>query len=241
MTWDQQPWPPQQPRYQQPQQPGYYPPPQYDQYQQPYEQPYQQYPPQYPAYPPIQPPRKKSHGLLIGLLLGGGALVVVVLVVVGALLYPTIAGTTNDSATTISAPNQAGGLTKDTTDSAANGVTDNGLKDTVSALYKNADGSQQVFLLGGRTTIYAIDTDIDSYFAGLGKAGATVSGRKSYDDGSELDGQLQCAKATTATLNAASCVWANHGGLVATLANDLTPDAMAKTTQAMLPDVVKLG
>lgn len=236
MTWQQQPW--QQPPEQQ-QQPTYHPTQQqYDQYQ-----PQQQYPPyqQYPQYPPFQPPpKKKGHGLLIGLLLGGGGLVVLVLVVIGILVGPTIIGTSADTKTTISAPDKAGGLAKDAADSKADTLSDSGLTDTVSAVYKNADGSQQVFLLGGKTTIYAISTNIDAYFSGLGKAGATISERKSYDDGS-LDGQLQCAKATTTSVTAASCVWVNHGGLVATLADDQTPDAMAKTTQAMLPDVVKIG
>jgi hypothetical protein len=238
MTWQQQPW--QQPP-EQPQQPAYYPPQQqqYDQYQQqPQYPPYQQY--AQPQYPPFQPPRKKGHGLLIGLLLGGGGLVVLVLEVIGILVGPTIIGTSADTKTTISTPDKAGGLAKDTADSQADTLSDSGLKDTVSAVYKNADGSQQVFLLGGKTTIYAISTNIDAYFSGLGKAGATISERKSYDDGS-LDGQLECAKATTTSVTAASCVWVNHGGLVATLADDQTPDAMAKTTQAMLPDVVKIG
>ena len=223
MTWQQQPW---EQQYQQP----------YQQYQQPYYPP-----PQHPQYPPFQPPKKKGHGLLIGLLLGGGGLVVLVLVVLAVLIGPTIIGTSNDSSTQISAPDQAGGLTKDTANTPADTLSDSGLKDTVTAVYKNSDGSEQVFLLGGKTTIYAVSTNIDAYFSGLGRAGATVSERKSYGVG-KLDGQLQCAKATTtAGTDAGTCVWVNHGGLVATLANNQTPDQMAKITQAMLPDVVTIG
>jgi hypothetical protein len=188
--------------------------------------------------PPPRPPRRSRK--VLWLVLGGVVLVVLALVIV--FVVPPLVSAARDANTTISAPARAGGLTKQTGGGGLSNVSlsDPSLKNTVSAVYQGAAGTPGVYLFGGTTTDFAPGTLVDTFFRQLNSAGMTVSDRASFDDGA-LDGQLECAKVVAQSQTFGTCGWADHGGLVATLSPNQTPQQIAKTTQAMLPDVVKVG
>jgi hypothetical protein len=186
----------------------------------------------------VPPPRRGRK--VFWLVLGGVTLVVLALAAV--FVVPALLSAGTDSKTTISVPPKAGGLTKQTNPGELGNVslTDPSLKHQVSAVYQGAAGTQPVYLFGGTATDFAPATELDTFFRQLNDAGLTISDRKSFDDG-PLDGRLDCATATTQAQPFATCAWANHGALVATLSPKQTPAQLAKTTQSMLPDVVTLG
>jgi hypothetical protein len=187
--------------------------------------------------PPPRPPRRSRK--VLWLVLGGVVLVVLALVIV--FVVPPLVSAARDANTTISAPARAGGLAKQTGGGLSNvSLSDPSLKNTVSAVYQGAAGTPGVYLFGGTTTDFAPGTLVDTFFRQLNSAGMTVSDRASFDDGA-LDGQLECAKVVAQSQTFGTCGWADHGGLVATLSPNQTPQQIAKTTQAMLPDVVKVG
>jgi len=214
---------PQQPYGQQPQQPYGQPPQQpYGQPQQPYgqpQQPYGQTPPpfgqpgfQQPGFQPGYPqagyapqPSKKGKGPLL-LIIGG--VVVLVLIVAGAAIAMSSGGSGGSGSTkyTVTAPQTAGGYTKVSDSSAANGANSFnsllGNANVVSATYE-ANG-QKIIFTGAAGDFGNVD---------FGKAYKAVSSSsfQTHDTDAGGAGSAVCVEFKISSTSTSTCYWYTKG------------------------------
>jgi hypothetical protein len=205
--------------------------------------------PGYPAPAPPVPAKKSRTGLIITLACVG----VVLLILCGVGGYAGIRGLAGigakKSATTLSTPSSAGGLTKKPDDRVA-GEMKRQLDDeeefatTIGAAY--SDGSDTtVYVWGGTmdSSLDSVENHLDDFFSGMSGDSVTVRGQHTVDPPSSVGGSMQCAKVRFGSNGAwgGVCAWADRLALVATMS--LTSDEPTVETLAgkLLPDVVHKG
>ncbi|GIL27078.1 hypothetical protein [Actinocatenispora comari] len=205
-----------------------------------------------PGYPPAPVPAKKSHtGLIITLVCAGAVL----LVLCGIGGYALVQGSVGiglgakNSATKLSTPDSAGGLTKKPSDRVAASMKRelDGEKEfatTIGAAY--TDGSDTtVYVWGGTmdSSADSVENHLDDFFSGLSGDSVTVSGQHSVDPPSAVGGSMECAKVDFGSAGAKGgvCAWADRVALVGVMS--LTSDEPTVETLAgtLLPDVVHKG
>ncbi|MEV0843331.1 hypothetical protein AB0I55_27785 [Actinocatenispora sera] len=207
--------------------------------------------PGYPAPAPPVPAKKSRTGLIITLACVGALL----LVLCGIGGYAAVQGTVGiglgakNSATTLSTPDSAGGLTKKPGDTVAASMKreldgEEEFATTIGAAY--TDGSDTtVYVWGGTmdSSLDSVENHLDDFFSGLSGDSVTVSGQHSVDPPSAVGGSMECAKVDFGSSGAKGgvCAWADRVALVGVMS--LTSDEPTVETLAgkLLPDVVHKG
>ncbi|MFI6443522.1 hypothetical protein [Kitasatospora sp. NPDC050543] len=179
--------------------------------------------PGYPGYPgyPTQPPKKSRRTLwiLIGCFLG-------LLVLIGGLLAYFVYDVTSKAGTKkIALPTEFKSMARDDSSEAAKQLSDGIVKEIgsgdgswsptgVSALYKSADESQAVIVVGAYGKVLQPQRELDGFFKGISESdGATVSGRRSVDPG-PLGGKLDCATVSNGESEFGVCAWADSSSVI---------------------------
>lgn len=206
--------------------------------------------PGYPAVAPPVPPKKSRIGLIITLACAGAVL----LVLCGIGGYAVVQGGvgvglgTKKSATTLSTPDSAGGLTKKPSDRVAASMKreldgEEEFATTIGAAYTG--GSDTVYVWGGTmdSSVDSVENHLDDFFSGMSGDSVTVSGQHSVDPPGLVGGSMECAKVDFGSAGAKGgvCAWADRMALVGVMS--LTSDEPTVETLAgkLLPDVVHKG
>ncbi|BCJ33714.1 hypothetical protein Athai_12170 [Actinocatenispora thailandica] len=207
--------------------------------------------PGYPAAAPPVPAKKSRTGLIITLVCAGAVL----LVLCGIGGYAFVQGTVGiglgakNSATTLSTPNSAGGLTKKPNDTVAASMKreldgEDAFATTIGAAYTNGSDTT-VYVWGGTmdTTLDSVANHLDDFFSGLSGDSVTVSGKHSVDPPSAVGGSMKCAKVSLGSSGSKGgvCAWADRVALVGVMSLTGGEPPVETLTGKLLPDVVHKG